>query len=143
MLIVRLFFLAMLVLLSACAAPAISVRTEKIDHKYLASFHAETPDPLRCRFFKGQQVVVSWKFCKKKMAAPLHLKLLLVRASHTLEVIERTLPCLSGTTVFYFLGDDWRQKEEILTWRAEIYKDNVLVAMTCQKPWVDWIDDSK
>lgn len=141
--IIRLLFLGTLVLLASCTAPAISVRTEKIDHKYLASYHVETPDPVRCRFFKGQQVVLSWKLCKKKVTAPLHLKLLLVRANHTLEVIERTLSCLSGTTVFYFLGDDWCQKGEILTWRAEIYKDDALVALACQKPWVDWIDDSK
>jgi hypothetical protein len=136
-------FLLSLVLLTSCVAPPLAVRTEKIDHKFLASSHAETPDPLRCRFFRGQQLVLSWKLCKKKVKAPLHLRLLLVRANHSLEVIERTLSCLSGTTVFYFLGDNYCSKGEILTWRAELYQGSRLVALACQKPWVDWIDDSK
>lgn len=128
------------ILLCGCNAP-LTVRTEKIDRKYLASYHAETPDPLRCRFFKGQLLLASWHLphCKP----PFHMKLFLVRANHTRDIIERTLTCCCGNQVFYFLGEDWCTKGEVLTWRAEIYERGILVAVHCQKPWVDWIDDSE
>lgn len=121
----------------------LSVRTEKIDHKHLASYHVETPDPVRCRFFKGQQVVISWRFCKHQAILPFRLKLFLIRANHSLEVLERDLCCYSGTSIFYFLGEDWCTKGEILTWRAEIYSAGKLLATHHQSPWVDWIDDSE
>lgn len=104
----------------------------------------ETPDPIRCRFFKGQQVVVEWHLCKHQAQLPLHLKLLLVRANHRLEILERDLTTFSGISVFYFLGENWCTKGEILTWRAELYApEGHLLAVHSQKPWVDWIDDSE
>ena len=137
----RLLFFCLPLLLLSCARAPVSVRTEKLGPKHLASYHVETPDPLRCTFFKGQQLVLSWHFCKHKIKGPLRLKLLLIRANHTLEVIKQPLACLSGTKVFYFLGRDWCIKGEILTWRAEIYDEDTLVGLHYQKPWVDWIND--
>ncbi|MEI6531267.1 MAG: hypothetical protein WCN87_00400 [Chlamydiota bacterium] len=127
-------------LLFSCSP--LTVRTEKINQKHLASYYAETPDPLRCRFFKGQQMVVSWDICRHKAALPFKLKIHLIRSSHRLEIIERILTCHRGSEVFYFLGDDWCKNGEILTWRAEIFSGNQLIACKFQKPWVDWIGDS-
>ncbi len=135
------FWLLILVIsLSSCSQ--LTVRTEKINQKNLASYHAETPDPVRCQFFKGQQMVLSWNICKHKAPLPLKLKIHLIRTNHSLEIIERLLTCREGTKVFYFLGDNWYKKGEILTWRVEVFSGDKLIVWKAQKPWIDWIDES-
>lgn len=136
----RLFFLVgLLLLMTSCAR--LSVRTEKLDQRHLASYHVATPDPTRCQFFKGQQVVVSWYYCQESAPLPFLLRLFLIRANHTQEIWERKLTTKRGSTIFYFLGEDWCSKGEILTWRAELYSGGRLIACHAQKPWVDWIDE--
>ena len=132
----------MLVFLTGCCkTPPLTVRLEKVGPKHLASHFVGSPDPDRCRFFHGEQLVINW--CLKRETPPFLLKLFLVRANHSLDLIERRLCSKRGFDVFYFLGDSWCQKGEILTWRAEIYAGPKLVALACQRPWVEWIENKE
>lgn len=136
-------------LLYSCNQSSLTVQTDYISHKNLASYYVKTPDP-RLNFPTiGERLIVGWAVPKEYLNYEnLHLKIT-IRFRNREEMIEIFhLSKTRGTYVFNLLNADYISTRGILTykidliggdvileeWRHRIWKDLILINMNLQHP---------
>lgn len=134
-----LWFLA-LALLSSCGKSCLTVQTDYLTHKNLASYYVGTPDPRQNVPTVGQRLIISWSVPKTYLSYE-NLRLeVTIRFRNREEVIEIFLiQKTRGTYVFALLNNDYFTKRGILTYKIDLFGGDCLLEEWRHKIWADLI----
>lgn len=139
-------FLILLFLVSpffvACNHPYLKVRSEGLYPSYLSSEKINTPDPDRNAFY-GEQIVIHWKIPPECFRPDAYFICLTLRfGDHTFETIYHTPSDWKGYWVYQLLNASYWEKEGILSYKVELYEEELLFADWKHHIWADWIEVS-
>lgn len=139
----RLLLLGLLTLAS-CTRCHLFVRNEYIDHTYLASCRVDTPDPLKCHSFCGQQLTIWWHFPRSYRAySDLHIILRLRLRNFTESRVEIPVTRLWNFYVYRLLNCDYAQTGGILAYQLEVWGGGQLLETWTHQVWAELIDVSQ
>jgi len=127
-------------LLYSCSNSPLTVQTDYLSHKDLASYYVDTPDPRQNFPTIGQRLIVSWSIPKSYLAYEnLHL-CVTIRFRNREEVIEIfDILQTRGTYVFTLLNNDFIAKKGILTYKVDLIGSGLILAEWRHKIWTDLI----
>lgn len=128
---------AMVPLFCGCYRAPLVCRSEYLYPDYLASEHVLTPDPCR-RCFYGQQIVVKWDV--KRSCLPLDLVLHVRYGTRDQATFTWPVAFSQGFRVYRLINDEYWCKEGIISYKAELYKDGVLITDWEHQLWVEIIE---
>lgn len=117
----------------------LSLLSEAVTKETFASTHVNTPDTNQLINPQGQRITVSWKLPKKYLDQPLHgvlsVQFKIPKAIKIPFEIERS----KGSFVYQLLGDEYFEKEGILSYKAQIFSNNVEIDSFTHKMWVELV----
>ena len=137
----KLLFLACLSLLCSCQQSYLTVQTDYISYKNLASYYVGTPDPrLNCPLV-GQRLIISWSVPKTFMCyADLHLEIV-IRFRNGQELTEFfDIEQKRGTYVYHIINDEYIEKQGILTYRIDIVGGGCPLEQWRHRIWAELIE---
>lgn len=128
----KIYFVIVLALfLGGCQKYYISISQDKIDKEYLASSHVGTPDPNQKTPPLGDRLIIEWKvpsdFIKEKPTLHLHV----IYHNYTEKYFVYPMPYQMDYVVYTLLGEEYKERKGILSYRAEIVKEDGTV-------FIDW-----
>jgi hypothetical protein len=135
-------FLAFIVslILCACEKHYVSVTKVEISRSSLASSFVKTPDPRQSFPPRGEQLVIEWNLPSTEKEKDLFLDLSLIYQDYSEETIQYELKSSRGVISYFLMGEDFREKKGIMTYKAEIRtKEGDLVKTWKHKLWVTLI----
>ncbi len=132
--------LFLIFVLSGCSREYLTVYTDYLSHKNLASYRVGTPDPLLNNPPVGQRLIISWSFPKSFLSKDnLHLELK-VRFRNREEIKETVAICrASGTYYYYLINQDFFEKGGILTYRVDLIGDGEVLEEWRHQLWTELI----
>ncbi len=132
--------IAMAFLATGCHRSLLSVRSEYLTPRDLASEHILTPDPLRDCFY-GQQLVVHWHvpapcFFSGKTWIDLSIRF------KNLEIEKRhfPLPTSLGFLTVKYINEEYWSKGGVVSFKVELFKEGELLECWSHHLWVDLIE---
>lgn len=136
----RVVYFVLLCLVTGCGRCHISVCSEYLDERYLASFHCFTPDPL-CGCFYGEQLIVSWRVPDHYLSEEGAVIYLWVRYRNgKLERVVIPILCSRDTYTYRIVGNEYLCACGILTFKAEIVgREGRVLDRWCHHVWVEYI----
>lgn len=126
--------------LCACCKGFLTVQTDYITVRDLASYFVNTPDPRQNCPSVGQRLIVSWSLPKYFLCYEnLRLEITIRFKNHeeVLEVIH--LSKNRGTYVFTLLNEDYFSKEGILTYKVDLLGKDLVLEEWRHQIWTDLI----
>lgn len=136
----RVFSFLLLLLVTGCGSQRLSVCSEYLDERYLASFHCDTPDPYLHCFF-GEQLIVNWCVPERyieECGATLHLAIRFRNRTVNRIVVPITRP--RDTYIYRIVCDEYCSSGGILTYKAEIVsREGAILDQWCHHIWVEFI----
>lgn len=126
--------------LSSCSSHSLTVQTDYLTHKDLASYYVNTPDPRQNITAVGQRLIICWSVPKSYLAYDdLHLEVTIRFRNHeeTIELFH--LSRARGTYVFALLNGDYLAKEGILTYKVNLAARDLILEEWRHQIWVDLI----
>lgn len=112
---------ASLALLTSCGRAMLTVQTDYITHKDLASFYVGTPDPRLNMPMIGQRLIVSWAVPPEFLAYDDLRFEITIRFRNREEIIEIfDISQRFGTYVYSLLNQDYIDKRGILTYKIDL-----------------------
>jgi hypothetical protein len=134
------WLLLLICLTTGCSKCHLSVCSEYLDERYLASYHCFTPDPL-CDCFFGEQLIVNWLVPSRYLdeyGATIHLSVRF--RNRKLERIVIPILRSQDTYTYRIIGNDYLCSGGILTFKAEIIdREGRLLDQWCHHVWVEYI----
>jgi hypothetical protein len=127
--------------LSSCGnSCSLTVQTDYLTHKDLASYYVNTPDPRQNITAIGQRLIVCWSVPKSYLSyEDLHLEVT-IRFRNREEIIEVChLSRTRGTYVFALLNADYLAKRGILTYKINIVGGGLILEEWRHQIWFDLI----
>lgn len=128
-------------LLSSCSKSSLSVQTDYITYKNLASYYVNTPDPrLNCPVI-GQRLIISWSVPKTYLSyEDLHLEIT-IRFRNREEVVEifNLLRC-RGTYVYSIFNQEYIEKRGILTYKIDLVGGGCVLEEWRHQIWTGLIE---
>lgn len=125
---------------SGCTLHRLDVQTQYLSHEYLASYHVDTPDPLRYKPMIGQRLLVQWSLCTKEIEnQELFLYLKVRFRTHQEQEIKVPIQSKSGTYLYELANETYFQSGGILTYHAEIRSDSCILASWRHPLWMNLI----
>lgn len=133
-------FLPVLAFLSSCGRSSLTVQTDYLTHKNLASYYVDTPDPRLNVAAVGERLIVGWSVPKCYLSYEnLHLKIT-IRFRNREEIIEIFhLFQTRGTYIFTLLNADYIEKRGILTYKIDLIGGNQVLEEWRHRIWTDLI----
>lgn len=132
-------FLLLLLSLSACANPPLSVFTEYISVEAFPSYRIGTPDPrLYCPDF-GEKLHITWAIPQDTCLEDLEIRLFLRFGNGDDEQFDYTLLDRSGTLIFPVLNEAYAEKQGVFTYKIELYAENILISTWFHQLWAERI----
>lgn len=133
----------LLTLYSCSSQPYITARTYPYGRKNLASYHVDTPDPLKATLSSTQKIEINWKlpgsYSLQHTAEEFHIDLVIrfKDGSH----IEATLPTSSffGKTFFEIPPAEHTTRGAITSYKISLCHGTTIVATTKHKLWEEKI----
>jgi hypothetical protein len=131
-----------LICLTGCAKNQyLSLMSDKIDARYLASTHVGTPDPRQANPPQGQRIVIAWYVPGRILEERPEIRLHLLFWNNTTQVVCYPIYKGRGNKVFFLLGDEFIEKKGILTYKAEIVTaDGSVFSEWKHQLWVNFIE---
>lgn len=128
-------------LLTACMGNTrLSVYNQPINKKYYASVHAETPDPKMERGEIGQRLVISWDLPYKEFHKhQWQVKALVQFGDRTEETKTHTIGRFGGDWILKWAGRPYIDKRGIVSYKAELLRDGVVVDTFQHQLWCELI----
>lgn len=132
--------LSALAFLSSCGQCSLTVQTDYLTHKDLASYYVGTPDPRQNVTAVGQRLIVSWVVPKSYLTyEDLHLKVT-IRFRNREELIEIFhLSKTRGTYLYMLLNEDYFAKKGILTYKVDLIGGGFLLEEWRHRIWTNLI----
>ncbi|MDJ0651744.1 MAG: hypothetical protein QNJ27_01870 [Simkaniaceae bacterium] len=99
-----------------------------------------SPDPLQKNPPKGQELIVQWRLPRNFFHKQMTLVLDLLYKNYTRETLSYPISRCRGVVTYSLLGDDYREKEGLLTYKAEIRdKEGDVIQEWKQQLWTELI----
>lgn len=131
--------LLLLLALTACTNPPLSVFTEYISVESLPSYRIGTPDPhLYCPDF-GEKIHISWAIPQDTCLENLEIRLFLRFGNGEDEELSYTLSERSGTLIFRLLNKAYSEKQGVFTYKIELYSGQILLSTWLHQLWAEKI----
>lgn len=138
--IFKVWSLVPLVMLSGCSGTSLIVQTDFLTDENLASYYIQTPDPLLNCGFVGQRMLISWSFPRSYLEFTDPYIIVHIRyRNHEEETLRLDNLHFSGTKVFTLLNDAFFDTEGILTYKAQLFMDDTILAEWRHQLWVELI----
>lgn len=139
----RFLFTASLILclcLSSCSPPYLSIQTDYLNRKKLASFFVNTPDPMQNYPLIGERLLISWSLPPSLLAyEELQIKLTVRfgNRSETTQTYHINKP--RGSTEFVLSDQEYIDRRGIFTYKAEMIGNQQIIRTLHHKMWVELI----
>jgi hypothetical protein len=132
--------LSMATLFCSCRNSSLTVQTDYLTHKDLASYHVNTPDPRQNISAIGQRLIIGWCIPKDYLNYEnLHLEVT-IRYRNREEVIEIFhLLKTRGTYVYTLYNEEYLAKRGILTYKIAIIGGGCILEEWRHQIWTDLI----
>jgi hypothetical protein len=128
------------VFLSSCTGTSLSVQTDFLTDESLASYYVQTPDPLLNCGSVGQRMLISWRFPKVYLeSSDMYIIVHIRYKNREEEDIRLNNLRTSGTYVFSILNDEFFETEGILTYKAQLFADEIILLEWRHQLWVELI----
>lgn len=133
-------FLVIAVLFGSCSKSHLTVQTDYLTHKDLASYFVDTPDPRQNVTSLGQRLIICWSVPKNYLRLDhLHLEVT-IRFRNRDEVVEIFhLSRTRGTYVFSLLNADYLIKKGILTYKVNLIGGGCILEAWRHQIWTELI----
>lgn len=127
--------------MSSCRNEYISVHTDYISHRTLASYYVNTPDPLLNNPPIGQRLILTWSIPKHILPGnDLYLKIY-IRFWNREQIIKlEPITKQRGTVVYALMNDDYIATKGIMSYKAEIFDDEIKLAEWKHQIWTEVIN---
>lgn len=127
-------------LFQACSNPHLSVHTDYLSHKNLASYHVGTPDPRLDNPPIGQRLIVTWSIPRMYLYYEDPHLVVTIRFRNR-EEIEETIYIhrMHGTYVYDLLNEDYIEKRGMLSYKVDIIAQGCLLDQWRHQIWADLI----
>lgn len=133
-------FFAMSGLCSGCARDPLSAQTNYLLREQLASFHVGSPDPMLYYPLVGQRLLVQWDLPPAYRDYPdLTLRITIRFGNREQSVRTASISDLKGHYVFILRGEEYCEKEGILTYKAEVLGNDQVLETWRHQLWVELI----
>ncbi len=134
-----LLFLVPLIFTS-CADSYLSVYSDYLTEKSLASYYVDTPDPRMICPSIGQRLIVTWSLPKCYQKVP-DLYLDVQIKFRNLTEIRDFVPItrLNDTYVYEILNEDYRDTQGFLTYQVILMQDQQMLQQWRHSMWTDLI----
>lgn len=109
---------------SGCQKYYISISQDKIDKEYLASSYVGTPDPRQANPPRGDRLIVEWKVPSELLEENPTLHLQIIYRNYTESCFVYPMPHRVDYIVYTLVGEEYKEKKGILSYRAEILKED-------------------
>jgi hypothetical protein len=125
----------------SCNKQYLSVHTDYISHRTLASYYVNTPDPLLNDPPIGQRLILSWSIPKCTIPGN-DLKLRIYIRFWNRQQIVKVEPITKqrGTVVYTLMNEDYISARGIMSYKAEIVDDDVIIAEWKHQIWTEVIN---
>lgn len=133
-------FLFICLLLSSCTEKHLSIQTDYLSRKKLASYYVDTPDPAQNYPLIGERLTLSWSFPVSYMAYnDLHIKLTLRYGNRVEEV--KTYPIYKPRDMVSVIlrGEEYINRRGIFTYKAEVIGNGNVLETWYHQMWVELI----
>lgn len=125
------FLFIIAISLSGCQKYYISIAQENINKDYLASVALDTPDPRKYHPPSGEKLIIEWKISRDWLVLKPCLYLHVIYKDYTEAFFTYPMPYKMDYVVYSLLGEEYKSKKGILTYRAEVRVGE-------EKPFLDW-----
>ena len=130
-------------LLNSCSS-GLTIQTNYLTRRNLASYHVNTPDPDLNKPLVGQRILLQWRlpYWIENYDNP-HILLRLRFGNKT--VSERSIPIQNsiGHYVFTLLDDEYWKNEGIESYQALLYGNGEILEKCTHRLWVELIEIGK
>jgi hypothetical protein len=135
-----LFFIILFFGLTSCSRQHLSIYTDYLSHKNLASYRVETPDPLLADPPIGQRLIISWSL-PKAIFSKENLRLeARIRFKNREEVKENISLCKrSGTYMYSLINEDFFDKGGIFTYKVDLISNDTVLEEWRHQLWTELI----
>lgn len=113
-------YFILILFLCSCEKYYLSVKRESVDQRMLASTYVGSPDPLQKNPPKGQELIMEWRLPRGNMGEKMTLVLEVLYKNYTQETISYPISRRRGVITYSLLGEEYKEKEGLLTYKAEI-----------------------
>ncbi len=113
-----------LLLLNSCRPYYLSVCQEWIDVRYLASYHAGTPDPRLANPPVGQKLILDWRVPKEIYKRNPQVVLDLILWDYTTRQIRFPIRSRMDFATYRLLNEEYNKTGGILTYKASIVTED-------------------
>lgn len=130
-----------LLTMSSCSSSYLTVHTDYLSHKNLASYYVGTPDPrLNCPAI-GERLIIYWSVPKEFLCSEdLHLEVT-IRFRNREEIVEVfNIEKTRGTYVFSLINNDYFNRGGILTYKIDLIGGGCVYEEWRHQIWVDLIE---
>lgn len=122
MLLLRFCFIFFLC--SGCGSTYIMVKKISVDKSALASTFARSPDPLQAMGHNGEKLYVAWWLPFRTDYTTHKILLQIIYRDLSEETIEKPLTQRVGTFEHVLLGEEFKSKKGIFSYKAELIDGN-------------------
>ncbi len=133
-------FLLSTLTLFGCQRERLTIYTDYLSHRNLASYRVGTPDPMKNNPPVGQRLIISWKLSKQVLAKNnLHIEAK-IRFRNREETTESIEICKrSGTYYYYLVNEDYLEKQGILTYKVDLIGEGEILEEWRHQLWTELI----
>lgn len=137
---IRAIILTALLATTSCSDNYLSVHTDYISHRTLASYYVNTPDPLLNNPPIGQRLILSWSIPKHIVPENnLQLKIYLRFWNRQQVVKIEPITKSRGTIVYALMNEEYIATRGIMSYKAELVDDGVVISEWKHQIWTDVI----
>ena len=125
---------------SSCCKKYLTVQTDYLTNKDLASYYVGTPDPRQNCPTVGQRLIVSWVVPKNYLCYT-NLRLEVTMRFRNREEHKEIFPISKtrGTYVYTLLNDDYFSSRGILTYKVDLIGGETIFEEWRHRIWIDLI----
>lgn len=133
-------FILLLLCLCGCEKYYLSVKHEYVDKSKLASTYVGSPDPRQKSPPKGQELILEWRLPMGTVDDKMTLVLDVLYKNYTQTTICYPVSRRRGVIIYSLLGEEYKEKEGLLTYKAEIRdEEGTILQEWKQQLWTELI----
>lgn len=128
-------------LLAACKPCSyLTVHTDYISHRTLASYYVNTPDPLLDNPPIGQRLIVSWSIPKFILPGnDLYLKIYLRYWNRAEEIKTEPVTRARGTIAYAVMNEEYIETRGIMSYKVELIDNGEVLSEWKHQVWTEVI----
>lgn len=126
--------------LNSCSQPHLSIQTDYLSRKKLASYYVNTPDPMQNYPLLGERLIISWSLPPSIMAYEnLYIKLTIRFGDRTEKIQTYQISRPNEIVTFVLKDQEYIDRRGIFTYKAEIIGNHQVLETWYHQMWVELI----